>query len=327
MNANTHLLEALSHSEMFHSYESAFTEVTGMPMALRPAETWQLPFHGKRKENTWCALMAQKSRTCSACLQLQETLAQAAVDGPSTTTCAYGLCETAVPVKLGARTIGFLQTGQVLQRKPSTASCERATQLARERGAKISDSTAREAYFATRVLSKKKLNSAVCLLTIFADYLSMKGNQIAIQNANKELPVITEAKQFIHNHYAENLSLGQVATAMNTSFFYFCKLFRKATGTTFTEFLSRTRIEKAKNLLLNRNLRISEIAYEVGFQSLTHFNRTFKTITGESPTAYRSKLPAATNEWKKPRLHPGAPSPGNTPKARSWQNNECRNSC
>ena len=56
------------------------------------------------------------------------------------------------------------------------------------------------------------------------------------------------------------------------------------------EYLSRVRIEKAKNLLLNPNLRISEIAYEVGFQSLTHFNRVFKRILAQSPTEYRGQL-------------------------------------
>jgi AraC-like DNA-binding protein len=52
-------------------------------------------------------------------------------------------------------------------------------------------------------------------------------------------------------------------------------------------------VEKARNLLLNPNLRISEIAYEVGFQSLTHFNRVFKKITGQSPTDYRGQLAPA----------------------------------
>ena len=55
-------------------------------------------------------------------------------------------------------------------------------------------------------------------------------------------------------------------------------------------FLSRVRIEKSKNLLLNPNLRVSEIAFEVGFQSLTHFNRVFKKILGQSPTEYRVQL-------------------------------------
>jgi AraC-like DNA-binding protein len=72
--------------------------------------------------------------------------------------------------------------------------------------------------------------------------------------------------------------------------FYFCKQFKKITGLNFTEYVSRTRIEGAKNLLLNPNLRISEIAYEVGFRSLTHFNRVFRHIVGESPTTYRQQL-------------------------------------
>jgi AraC-like DNA-binding protein len=49
------------------------------------------------------------------------------------------------------------------------------------------------------------------------------------------------------------------------------------------------RIENAKTLLLDRNRRISEIAYDVGFQSLTHFNRVFKAMTGQSPSGYRLK--------------------------------------
>ena len=51
-----------------------------------------------------------------------------------------------------------------------------------------------------------------------------------------------------------------VAKAVNMSTFYFCKMFKKATGLNFTDYVSRVRVEKARNLLLNRNLRISEIA-------------------------------------------------------------------
>ena len=67
-------------------------------------------------------------------------------------------------------------------------------------------------------------------------------------------------------------------------------MFKKHTGINFTDYLSRVRIEKAKNLLLNPNLRVSEIAYEVGFQSLTHFNRVFKRVAGLAPSGYRAKL-------------------------------------
>jgi AraC-like DNA-binding protein len=150
---------------------------------------------------------------------------------------------------------------------------------------------AREAYFQTPVVSQKKIDSVTGLLSTFADHLSMKSNQIAVQTANSEPPVITRAKQFILDHLTEDLSLGQVASAVHVSIFYFCKLFRKVTDITFTEFVSRARTERAKDLLLNPNLRVSEIAYDVGFQSLTHFNRVFKKVVGRSPTDYRGQLP------------------------------------
>src|SRR6185295_328695 len=118
-------------------------------------------------------------------------------------------------------------------------------------------------------------------------------NQMLIRQSKSEPPVITRAKEYIERNHTEDLSLGQVAKAVNTSTYYFCKIFKKATGINFTDHLSRVRIEKAKNLLLNPNLRVSEIAYEIGFQSLTHFNRVFKRIIGQSPTEYRGQLARA----------------------------------
>jgi len=142
------------------------------------------------------------------------------------------------------------------------------------------------------VLNTREHESTVKLLQIFAQHLAMVSNQILVRQANAEPPVITRARQFIHEHQHEDLSLGQVSKAVHTSTFYFCKLFKKSTGINFTDYLSRVRIEKARQLLLNPNLRVSEIAYDVGFQSLTHFNRVFKRIVGQSPTQYRAKLPA-----------------------------------
>jgi AraC-like DNA-binding protein len=54
--------------------------------------------------------------------------------------------------------------------------------------------------------------------------------------------------------------------------------------------VSRVRVEKARQLLSDPNQRVSEIAYQTGFQSLSHFNRCFKRITGQSPTACRAEL-------------------------------------
>jgi AraC-like DNA-binding protein len=77
------------------------------------------------------------------------------------------------------------------------------------------------------------------------------------------------------------------------SSYYFCKMFKKATGVNFTNYLSRVRVEKAKSLLLNPNARVSEVAFDSGFASITNFNRTFKQLAGQSPSDYREALPKA----------------------------------
>src|SRR5438128_2113556 len=99
------------------------------------------------------------------------------------------------------------------------------------------------------------------------------------------------ARQFIETHQAEPLSLGRVAHAANISRHYFCKMFKKATGMNFIDYLSRVRVEKSKTLLLNPNSRINEAAFACGFQSMTNFNRAFKRIVGRSPSQFRKSLP------------------------------------
>ena len=150
-----------------------------------------------------------------------------------------------------------------------------------------------EAWLQSRVVSRKQYQSALRLLEIFAQHLSMVANQLVIQRKQSEPSSIARARQFILEHRGEELSLATVAKAANMSSYYFCKTFKKVTGLNFTDYLARVRIEKAKELLLNPNARVSEVVFEVGFQSITHFNRIFKRHVGKSPTEYRESLPRA----------------------------------
>jgi AraC-like DNA-binding protein len=287
------LIEQLSRSQIYQDYERAFTHATGLPLSLRPLESWQLAHHGKKKENPFCVLMAGQNRACAACLETQQKISDAAGAGPRTVKCFAGLCDTGVPVSVGEELLGFLQTGQVFLKKPTKAQFMRTAQQLVDWGWKVDLRRIEEAYFQTRVIPPQQYESVLRLLTIFAQHLSIVSNQLMVARVNAESPTITRARQFIQEHQTDDLSLGDVAKAVNTSTFYFCKLFKKETGLNFTAYLSRVRVEKAKNLLLNPNLRISEVAFDVGFQSLTHFNRIFRRIAGESPTQYREKLRAS----------------------------------
>jgi AraC-like DNA-binding protein len=106
---------------------------------------------------------------------------------------------------------------------------------------------------------------------------------------NQAEPVeIWKARNFIDEHFEEELSLPRVAKAVNVSANHLSEKFKQVTGVNFVEYIARTRFEKARGLLLDSNLRVSEIAFAVGFQSLSQFNRVFKKLSGKSPTEYRA---------------------------------------
>ena len=290
MNKDTNVMERLNRSEVYGDYQKAFGEATELPLTLRPLETWQLAHRHQAHENPFCAMMAQANRTCAACLEVQHRAVEGAKNGPETVTCFAGLCDTAVPIKLGEKTIGFLQTGQVaVEEAPSEAQFSGITRQIAEWGSQIDLKQLKKAYFNSKVLSGSQYAGAIRLLEIFGKHLSLVANQIALSEAEAESPLVRRARAYIAGHHEDPVSLEEVAKAMHVSTFYFCKMFKKATGLTFTDYLGRVRVEKAKILLLNPHPRVSEIAYTVGFQSLTHFNRVFRHLTGESPTHFRDK--------------------------------------
>jgi AraC-like DNA-binding protein len=295
MNSNSkkHLIEMLAGSQIYKDYERAFGETTGLPLSLSPVENWQLAHHGRKHENPFCAKMVQSNKACAACLRAQQETSDPTACQARTVLCFAGLCETSVPLRVGNNLIGFLKTGEVMLTRPTEARFARAARKLVEWGLKDHLKEIKEAYFHTRTVSRRKYASIVRLLGIFAQHLSLVANQLMIQQGNSEPPAITRARRFIAEHQGEELSLATVARAANMSSFYFCKMFRKATGLNFTEYLSRVRVETAKKLLLNPNARVSEVAFDTGFTSITNFNRTFKQLVGRSPSDYRDALPKA----------------------------------
>ena len=290
MRVDDDLIRRIGKSEMFSEYQAAFEDATGLPLTLRPTEFWNLPHRNRRNENPFCAIMAQSNRTCAACLEVQQRAVEAAKDQAATVTCFAGLSDTSVPVKLGDTRIGFLQTGQVALKQPNEATFKIISAQIAEWGLKVDLGRLEEAYLNSKVLTQRQHSAVIRLLEIFGRDLSAAANRMSLQDAEAEPPMIRRAKSYIAGHYGDPVGLAEMARTMHVSTFYFCKMFKKTTGLTFTDYLGRVRVEKAKNLLLNPHLRVSEIAYTVGFQSLTHFNRVFRKLTGESPTDFREKI-------------------------------------
>jgi len=292
--SHSSLAQRIAQSKLFRDYEHAFSDATQMPLTFQPVDSWQLALRGKKYENSFCALLSKNSAFCSNCLEQQSKMSESNATEVKTSICFAGLCESTVPVRVGHDILGFLQTGQIAFSKPTQLQFKRITKQLLAWGVKTDLKLIEEAYFHSKVVSKKEYHAMIRLLEVFAQHLSMTADQLSIHHDHSEPGAITKAKEYINEHKTEGIGLEDVAKRVNMSTFYFCKMFKKATGVTFTEYLSLVRISKAKNLLLNPNLRISEIAFEIGFQSLTHFNRVFRKIVGQSPTDYRAKLPHTT---------------------------------
>jgi len=287
------LVETLAVSELFRNYSRAFGNAVKLPLSLQPVETFQLPHHGDRHQSRLGAALARRSKACAAWLTFHQELRVAARDGARTMACPFGLLETAIPVRAGGQIIGFLVTGQVFGRPPKIGDFSRVETLLQSLGIEEDLEGIRAAFFATPVIPRREYDGIVTLLETFAQQLGSLSNQLVLQQQNSTPPCVERVMALVHERHAEDLSLADAAEAAHASLWHICKLFKKSTGLGFTEYVSRFRIERAKEYLINPNFRVSEIAYEVGFQSLTHFNRIFRRFTGESPTGYRAHLPKA----------------------------------
>ena len=291
--ASKRTLEILSESQVYRDYERAFTQGTGLPLRLQGPDMLNLVRFAKTQENPFCALMAKSNESCAHCYALQCRVEEEAQFEPKTLKCFAGLCETAVPVRVAENVIAFLHTGQVLLHRPEKAQFKRIAATLINWGAEVDLKKLEEFYFNTRVITVKQYEALIRLLGTFAEHLASCSRVLTLQSQEKESPAIAQARSYIRDHSDEEMSLAAVAHVANMSATYFSQKFKEMTGINFVDYVARTRIEKARNLLLNPNRRVCEVAFEVGFQSLSQFNRAFKKIVGESPRDYRAKLATA----------------------------------
>jgi AraC-like DNA-binding protein len=242
------IIDQLSHSEEYQDFERAFCEITHLSLRLRPLQSWD-----GIGQNEWRD--------------------------------AHSISLSVVPVRVGDKAIGVLEMVRPERRSPSATYFQDLRQQVSDVGAGKNVEAIQA--FPSVASSRPRYEAMAHLLEIFAKQLELFANQILIQQAETEPYRVRLVRAYTERHQAENLSLSEVARVIHVSPFYLCKIFKRATGLTFIDFRNRLRIESAKKLLTAPGVSISEIAYKVGFQSLTQFNRLFRRIVGKSPTEFR----------------------------------------
>ena len=287
------LFERLYQSNLFQTYREAFEAATGLPLMLKSSDDREYD-HSRSFRNPFCALINQDGR-CEKCRLAECSLAKCSQSQAHSKRCFASLKETAIPIRSGGVTAAFITTGQVFERKPKKSDFEPIAADLRKSGYAESKIQALEvAWLQSPVVSPEKYQGAVTLLAAFALQLSETLNRLMIEDANAEPSVVVAAKQFINANLENRITLDDVAAHVCVSPYYFCKVFKQATGMTLTEYVNRRRVEWAKRRLLNPQTRVTEVAYDVGYQSLSQFNRSFLKYVGMSPSNFREQ--AASNE-------------------------------
>lgn len=101
---------------------------------------------------------------------------------------------------------------------------------------------------------------------------------------------IDKAIKEMDSNYSEPITLGEMADYLGLNKCYFCDLFKKETGKTYSQVLNEIRIKKSLELLANTNMTILEIALSVGYNNQNYYNMAFKKIMGTTPLKYRNHM-------------------------------------
>ena len=290
--------ETLAKLPLVKKYEDAFCQATGIVLKLAPANGCQARIEFGSRQSAFCRLLAGSPGAGEACWKSEaEIQRRAGKDlAAQTMRCFAGLEMVAAPVIVEGRHLATWIGGQVLRRKPTPADFKGVARHLAKWGMRDESRKLKAAFYGSRVFSPPQLQAMKQLLTLFAQHLGEQADRLWSAPQAGEPLSVARAKEFIQANFTEQVSLAQVAGAVHVSPFHLCRVFRAATGATLTEYVTRLRVEKAKRLLTDASVCISEVAYATGFGSISQFNTVFRKCVGKTPTQYRNAPPEAVTE-------------------------------
>ena len=280
--------QQLTNSESVRQQQVAFSCATGLPLTLLPASANGKD--GKTGSRLFCVQGCMGPGSGELCRErLLDTERRATQSGHAMDCqCPAGLVKLVIPVIIHGQHVGNLLAGPFSLRALDAAQLRRWTRELKKWGLQSRLAGLRASWQKTPLLTEEKLNAVKTLLEMFAQYLAECGQRLVLEEAGQRSPLLQKIQTQFAAQGDQAVTVRELAYRLHISPCYFCKLFRKQTGLTFTEYRTQLRVEAAKRLLLNRHLRVSEVAFEAGFDSIPYFNRVFRRLVGCSPTQFRA---------------------------------------
>ncbi|MBI4028113.1 MAG: helix-turn-helix domain-containing protein [Verrucomicrobia bacterium] len=279
----------LTALEAVRRQQAAFACATGLPVTLLPAGTTRECGSATQIDGIFCGEGCLGERGGQRCHRMLRNAERRSVciSKPVQFRCPTGLIKIIVPVIAGERHIGNLLAGPFSLEALSVGYLGRLTKRLKKWGLGNRVAGLRASWRYSPILTTERGRAVATLLNMFAQYLAEQGQRLLLREASRTSPLLQKIEAYLAENREAPISLKEISQRVHLSPCYFCKLFRKQTGLTLTEYRLQWRIERAKQLLLNQQLRISEAAFEAGFESIPYFNRAFRRHAGCSPSQYR----------------------------------------
>ena len=307
-----------------------FYKATGLTISLCDiGETGAIDFYPEEERNEFCRIIQSTSEGARRCLESDSRAIKDASkkQEPEIYTCHAGLVNVAMSLKVMGKQVGSIITGQLLHEKQSDNHFKEIKKRVKELTLNISE--LKKAYMKIKVFPRDKLDLAVKLISLISSYIIekelsdslerrlLREHKKLIEKAKEEeklrielkraMPflsldalssdskmrnkrIVKIAKKFIEKNYSGQINLDIISQAVFLSPNYFSGFFKENTGYNISEYLTKVRIEKSKELLKDFRLTVNRVAESVGYEDPNYFNQLFKKIEGIPPGEYRKKV-------------------------------------
>lgn len=279
----------IGRERILMEYHSILYRLTGIPMDFTSAGGECFKLCPEHHINPICRLIRSSPEGRRRC-GLDDSSAASDTRARQSSviyTCHAGLTDIAVPIFLNKKFVGCVTAGQLLTKRPTAKDFKQFVDKVAGLELNVSEPDLKKHFYSTPVLDEEKLSALVDLISLIGNYIVDSQSKLLFFEKIHEGDKVSVARRFTEKNYMRKISVEDVAAQVFLSASRFSHLFKKEAGSSFVQYLNKYRIEKAKELLLNTNMCMTDVSEAVGFVNHTHFNRIFKKLEGQSPAALK----------------------------------------
>lgn len=263
-----------------------FINICDVAGILKSVSDFSIPWELQINSCSFCSVAKSTQEGLSRCIEFKtESVNRCREDNSSyIRTCYLGITQYVYPVVWNDVTVCILYISNMVQENEAEKNKEHYKEYEKLTG--ISAKHLEDALNTTEITDNisKHFDAAYILRDVIIEILEKNNVKINTKNC-----IISGVLNYCNEFYASDITLEGVGALFYLNPDYLCRLFKKETGISFTQYLNHVRIDKAKKLLDKTDKKITEIAFEVGYTNDTYFIKKFKEICGVTPKQYQMR--------------------------------------